>query len=72
MANIEVCGNEIVPLPKIRAGTMFGSGKIQELKAKFAVDLIATYFGKVVALWIEVEVLDLVLSIIKCGGFART
>ena len=36
LANIEVCGNEIVPLPKIRAGTMFGSGKIQELKAKFA------------------------------------
>ena len=36
LANIEVCGNEIVSLPKIRAGTMFGSGKIQELKAKFA------------------------------------
>ena len=36
LANINVCGSEIVPLPKIRAGTMFGSGKIQELKVKFA------------------------------------
>ena len=36
LANIEVCGGEIVPLPKTRAGTMFGSGKIQELKARFS------------------------------------
>ena len=36
LSNIEVCGGEIVPLPKTRAGTMFGSGKIQELKARFA------------------------------------
>ena len=36
LANIEVCGDEIVPLPKTRAGTMFGSGKIQELKARFS------------------------------------
>ena len=36
LANIEVCGSEIVPLPKTRAGTMFGSGKIQELKARFS------------------------------------
>ena len=34
--NIEVCGSDIVPLPKTRAGTMFGSGKIQELKARFS------------------------------------
>ena len=36
LANIEVFGGEIVPLPKTRAGTMFGSGKIQELKARFS------------------------------------
>ena len=36
LSNIEVCGGEIVPLPKTRAGTLFGSGKIQELKARFA------------------------------------
>jgi GTP-binding protein HflX len=36
LVNIEVCGGEIVPLPKTRAGTMFGSGKIQELKARFS------------------------------------
>ena len=36
LANIEVCGGEIVPLPKTRAGTMFGSGKIQELKTRFS------------------------------------
>ena len=36
LTNIEVCGGEIVPLPKTRAGTMFGSGKIQELKARFS------------------------------------
>ena len=36
LTNIEVCGSEIVPLPKTRAGTMFGSGKIQELKARFS------------------------------------
>lgn len=36
LSNIEVCGGEIVPLPKTRAGTMFGSGKIQELKARFS------------------------------------
>ncbi len=36
LAKIEVCGGEIVPLAKIRAGTMFGSGKIQGLKARFS------------------------------------
>ena len=36
LANIEVCGGEIVSLPKTRAGTMFGSGKIQELQARFS------------------------------------
>ena len=36
LSNIEVCGGEIVPLPKTRAGMLFGSGKIQELKARFA------------------------------------
>ena len=36
LVNIEVCGGEIVPLPKTRAGTMFGSGKIHELKARFS------------------------------------
>ena len=36
LTNIEVCGGEIVPLPKTRAGTMFGTGKIQELKARFS------------------------------------
>ena len=32
LADIEVCGGEIVPLPKTRAGMLFGSGKIAELK----------------------------------------
>ena len=32
LADIEVCGGEVVPLPKTLAGTLFGSGKIGELK----------------------------------------
>jgi len=32
LSDIEVCGGEIVPLPKTRAGMLFGSGKIAELK----------------------------------------
>ncbi|MCV2881055.1 GTPase HflX [Actibacterium sp. XHP0104] len=32
---IEVVGSQIVPLPKLRAGWLFGSGKIEELKERF-------------------------------------
>ncbi|WP_407638125.1 GTPase HflX [Litoreibacter arenae] len=32
LPGLEVAGSEIVPLPKVRAGTLFGTGKIVELK----------------------------------------
>ncbi len=35
MPEIEVVGSDIVPLQKLRAGWLFGSGKIDELGAKF-------------------------------------
>ena len=34
LRNIEVCGGEIVPLPKTRAGTRLGPGKIHSLNAR--------------------------------------
>jgi len=34
LADIELCGGEIVPLPKTLAGMLFGSGKIAELKGR--------------------------------------
>ena len=36
LPGLVVVGAEIVPLPKARAGLLFGSGKIAELKARFA------------------------------------
>ena len=33
LPGLEVIGNEVVPLPKVRAGTLFGTGKIDELRA---------------------------------------
>jgi GTP-binding protein HflX len=36
LPNLEVAGSEVVRLPKPHAGLLFGSGKIAELKAKFA------------------------------------
>ncbi len=35
LPGLEVAGAEIVPLPKVRAGYLFGSGKTGELKARF-------------------------------------
>ena len=35
LPGLKVVGAEIVPLPKIRAGMLFGSGKTGELKARF-------------------------------------
>jgi GTP-binding protein HflX len=35
LPGLEVAGSEIVPLPKVKAGTLFGSGKIKELKTRF-------------------------------------
>lgn len=43
LPGIEILGQEVVPLPKVRAGTLFGSGKVDELKARFTaaeVDLV--------------------------------
>ncbi len=43
MPQIEIVGQEVVPLPKVRAGTLFGSGKVEELKTRFReaqVDLV--------------------------------
>jgi GTPase len=36
LPGLEVAGSEIVPLSKMRAGLLFGAGKIEELKARFA------------------------------------
>ncbi len=35
LPELEVIGSEIVPLPKVQPGHLFGSGKIEELKARF-------------------------------------
>ncbi|MEM8656204.1 MAG: GTPase HflX [Pseudomonadota bacterium] len=34
LPELEVVGSEIVPLPRVRAGLLFGSGKIEELAAR--------------------------------------
>lgn len=34
LPGLEVVGSEITPLPKMRAGTLFGTGKIEELKQR--------------------------------------
>ncbi len=36
LPGIEVVGAEVVRLPKVNPGTLFGSGKVAELKARFA------------------------------------
>ncbi len=38
LPDLEVVGAGIVRLPKVQAGTLFGSGKIAELKARFEAD----------------------------------
>ena len=40
LPNLDVIGGEIVPLPKARAGLLFGSGKIDELKQRFSTNEI--------------------------------
>ena len=40
LADIEVCGGEIVPLPKTLAGMLFGSGKIAELKDRIEANYV--------------------------------
>ncbi|WP_394199730.1 GTPase HflX [Litoreibacter albidus] len=35
LPGLEVAGSEVVPLPKVKAGTLFGTGKIAELKTRF-------------------------------------
>jgi GTP-binding protein HflX len=40
LPNLEVRGSEVVRLPKPHAGLLFGSGKIAELKARFAAEEI--------------------------------
>ena len=44
LPGIEVAGGEIVRLPKAQAGMLFGSGKIEELKNRFAENEIALVF----------------------------
>jgi GTP-binding protein HflX len=41
LPDLEVVGAEVVPLPKVNAGTLFGSGKIAELKTRFKDNEIA-------------------------------
>jgi len=36
LPNLEVVGSEVVPLPRVHPGMLFGSGKIEELKQRFA------------------------------------
>ena len=36
LPNLEVVGSEVVPLPKVHPGMLFGSGKIEELKRRLA------------------------------------
>ncbi len=38
LPSIEIVGADVVRLPKAQAGTLFGSGKIAELKARFEAD----------------------------------
>lgn len=40
LPGLEVLGAEVVPLPKVRAGYLFGSGKTDELKQRFAAEHI--------------------------------
>ncbi len=43
LPDLEVIGSEVVRLPKVQAGMLFGSGKIAEMKARFAeaeIDLV--------------------------------
>ncbi|MDH5530027.1 MAG: GTPase HflX, partial [Paracoccaceae bacterium] len=43
LPNLEVVGSEVVRVVKARAGSLFGSGKIEELRARFAeleIDLV--------------------------------
>ncbi|MCB2134400.1 MAG: GTPase HflX, partial [Rhodobacteraceae bacterium] len=43
LPNLEVVGGEVVRMPKIQAGNLFGSGKIAELKQRFGdeqIDLV--------------------------------
>jgi len=43
LPNIAVVGGEVVPVARIQPATLFGSGKVAELKARFAgldVDLV--------------------------------
>ena len=35
LPGLEVVGSEVVPLPKVKAGALFGTGKIAELKTRF-------------------------------------
>ena len=35
LPGLDVVGGEVVPLPKTRAGTLFGTGKIEELRHRF-------------------------------------
>ncbi|NBR53546.1 MAG: GTPase HflX [Rhodobacteraceae bacterium] len=36
LPNLEVIGSEVVPLPKVHPGMLFGSGKIEDLKRRLA------------------------------------
>ena len=36
LPDLDVIGSDVVPLPRAQAGLLFGSGKIDELKARFA------------------------------------
>ena len=36
LPNLEVVGSEVVPLPKVHPGMLFGSGKIEDLKKRLA------------------------------------
>lgn len=36
LPQLELLGSEIVPLPKVQPGALFGSGKVEELRQKFA------------------------------------
>ncbi|MFN4201700.1 MAG: GTPase HflX [Tabrizicola sp.] len=40
LPELQVCGSEVVRLPRTHPGTLFGSGKLAELKARFKADSI--------------------------------
>lgn len=40
LPGLEIAGGEVVPLPKTRAGTLFGTGKIEELRTRFKAEEI--------------------------------